>query len=191
MAANGVDGQGTVSHFDNTSTIPFWLNGKEVTTSKTFDVISPVSHEVLYKCSAASEEDAQAAIAGAENAFKTWSKTKPAARRDIFLRAAEIFLQRREELWQYVRNETGAERAMFDFESGLAADAFKHIAGLIPTVQGSIPTTAEEGSNALMLREPYGVVLGIARKFLPFACSVEACRIKVVPIMPQLLTIPE
>ena len=175
MATNGVNGADSSSNFSSSSTVPFWLDGKEVTTSKTFEVTSPIDHKVLYKCSGASESDAQAALDAAEKAFKTWSKTKPAARRDIFLKAADIFTSRKDELWQYTRTETGAERAMFDFESNLAADAFKSIAGLISTVQGSIIEPQEEGGNAMMLREPYGVVLGIAPWNAPYVLGLRAC----------------
>ena len=61
-----------------------------------------------------------------------------------------------------MQEETGSERPMFEFTFGVAIDACKDIAGLIATVQGSVPTVAEEGSSAIVYKEPYGVVLGIA-----------------------------
>lgn len=64
---------------------------------------------------------------------------------------------------------------MFGFEHGLAVDALKNVAGLVGTVQGSIPTVAEEGQNALLFREPYGVVLGIAPWNAPFVLGLRAC----------------
>jgi acyl-CoA reductase-like NAD-dependent aldehyde dehydrogenase len=51
---------------------------------------------------------------------------------------------------------------MFEFTFGVAIDACKDAAGLIQTIQGSVPTVAEEGANAVIYKEPYGVVLGIA-----------------------------
>jgi acyl-CoA reductase-like NAD-dependent aldehyde dehydrogenase len=176
MATNGAaaNDEYPLSKFNGSSTIPLWLDGKEVTTSKTFDVTSPVTNEVLYKAAAASEDDATAAIASAEKAGKMWSKTKPSVRRDIFLRAGEELAKRKEECFQYSRRETGTERSMFELEFALTLEACKTIAGLIPTVQGTIPTVAEEGSSAMVFREPYGVVLGIVPWNAPYVLGVRA-----------------
>ena len=144
------------------STIPLFLDGKEVTTSTTFDVISPVTNKKLYSCASANESDAEAAIASCAKAFPAWSKTKPAVRRDIFLRAAEGFAKRKDECWKYMQEETGSERPMFEFTYSIAIDACKDVAGLISTIQGSAPTVAGEGTSAVVYKEPYGVVLGIA-----------------------------
>lgn len=174
MATNGTSG--SKSAFDTSSTIPLWLDGKEVKTSTTFDVISPVDHEKLYSCAAASEDDAQAAIASAEKAFKTWSKTKPAERRDIFLRAYEEFAKRRDELYAYSQTETGAPDSMFNFEYGAAADACKAVAGyLVSALNGTLPTVQEEGKSAMIIQEPYGVVLGIAPWNAPYVLGLRAC----------------
>jgi len=51
---------------------------------------------------------------------------------------------------------------MFEFTYSIAIDACKDVAGLISTIQGSAPTVAEEGTSAVVYKEPYGVVLGIA-----------------------------
>ena len=64
--------------FNGKDTIPLWLNGKEITTSTTYDVKSPLDSKVLYKASASSVQDAEAAVKAAAEAFKSWSKTKPA-----------------------------------------------------------------------------------------------------------------
>ncbi|ETN37938.1 uncharacterized protein HMPREF1541_07561 [Cyphellophora europaea CBS 101466] len=163
------------SKFDASSTIPLWLDGKEITTSVTFDVISPLDQQKLYKCSSASEEDAQAAVASAQKAFPEWSRTKPTVRRDIFLKAAEEFAKRRDEFWQYSHSETGAAESMFAFEFGLASNACKDIAGLIGAVQGTVPTVIDEGKSAIQIREPYGVCLGIAPWNAPNVLGLRAC----------------
>lgn len=143
---------GSPGKFDSSSTIPLWLDGKEITTSTTFDVISPLDQKTLYKSSSASEDDAHAAIAAAEKALPAWSQTKPNVRRDIFLKAAEELSRRRDECFHYSRTNTGAAESMFGFEFQLAVDACKDVAGLIGAVQGSIPTSVAEGTTALQVR---------------------------------------
>lgn len=148
--------------FDSSSTVPFFLDGKQVTREVSFDVASPNDSKTCWKSSSANVEDAVKAVESAEKAFKTWSKTKPAERRDIFLKAAQLLKEKKEEAFIYTNTETGAVRSMFEFEFGLAVDGILTIAGLIPSVQGSVLNPSEEGKSAIMLREPYGVVLAIA-----------------------------
>lgn len=164
MAANtngAVNGKAR-SAFDPSSAVPLFLDGKEITTDVTFEIVSPNDSKVCWKASSASEQDALNAIASAEKAFKSWSKTKPATRRDIFLKAAQLLKEKEEEAYIYSNTETGAAQSMFGFEFGLAIEGLLTIAGLIPSVQGAVMTPSEDNKSAIMLREPYGVCLGIA-----------------------------
>jgi acyl-CoA reductase-like NAD-dependent aldehyde dehydrogenase len=89
-------------------TVPLWLNGQQVSTTKTFEVVSPSTGNILYKSAAASIEDADAAVAAAQAAFPAWSKTKPSARRDILLKAADLLIERKEQLWQLANTEVAS-----------------------------------------------------------------------------------
>lgn len=177
MATNGANGsKSSLSAFDTSSTIPLWLDGQQVTLSSTFDVVSPIDQKTLYKCSAADEEDALKAVAAAEKAFKSWSKTKPSTRRDIFLRAAEGFKKRRDEQYHYSHTETGGPESNFNFEHGLAYEACLSVAGLIqPALTSSAPVVQEEDASALVIKEPYGVILGIAPWNAPHVLGLRAC----------------
>lgn len=74
-------------------TVPLIIGGRDVLGAQTFTVHNPAGGEV-WEASGASVEDATRAVEAAQAAFPSWSKTKPARRRDIFLRAAEIFEKR-------------------------------------------------------------------------------------------------
>jgi acyl-CoA reductase-like NAD-dependent aldehyde dehydrogenase len=97
-------------------TVPLWLNGQQVQTSKTFEIISPATSKPLYKSAAASVDDANAAVAAAEAAFPAWAKTKPSARRDILLKAADLFIERKEQFWQLANTEVAAPENYFAFD---------------------------------------------------------------------------
>jgi acyl-CoA reductase-like NAD-dependent aldehyde dehydrogenase len=156
--------------------VPLWLDGQEVVTETTFDVVSPNTGEVLYKCSSASKTDAEKAIQSASLAQEAWAATKPTVRRDILLRAAEILLKRKDELFKISYEETGAVESMFGFEFMLAVEGCKSVAGLLPIVsRGAVPTPLGEGKSAMVLREPYGVVLGIAPWNAPYGLGFRAC----------------
>lgn len=176
MAALATRESTNPSAFDVKSTIPFWLDGKEVISSTTFDICSPLSHSKLYRCSSASEKDVSLAIQSARKAFLTWSQSKPHIRRDIFLRAAEEYKRRKAELRHYSLTETGASNAMFEFEHEAAYQACKDIAGLIQIAStGEMPIVAAEGGSSAILHEPFGVVLGIAPWNAPNVLGIRAC----------------
>jgi acyl-CoA reductase-like NAD-dependent aldehyde dehydrogenase len=148
---------------DPTFTVPLLINGKEVTTKTTFPVISPASHQEIWQSSSASLDDVDSATLAAQKAFPIWSKLKPATKRSIFIKAADIIEARATELAGYMKIETGAASAFAEgFNIPKTADMLRDVAGRLSTVMGSIPTCEEEGTSALIVKEPLGVVLAIA-----------------------------
>lgn len=144
------------------SPVPLVINGRDVTTEITFPVISPVSTSEIWTCSSASSEHLAEAVSSAQNAFQAWSATKPSTRRDIFLRAAEVIAERKEELGGYMHQEIGADKAYQDFILGLAIEGLKDTAGKIAgALRGEVPVSSHDGMRAMVYKRPYGVVLGI------------------------------
>lgn len=148
-------------------TVPLFINGRERLPPKTFDVVSPVTGETAHRCSAASVDDAVAAVDAAAGAFKTWKQTTPSQRRDILLRAADIIDSRRQELARCLMHETGASQPYADFNINHTTELLKDVAGRIATLEGSFPATMDPESSAIVMREPYGVVLAIAPWYVP------------------------
>lgn len=67
------------------------------------------------------------------------------------------------ELGSYVMEETGApEFWSTGFNIPLGSEIFRDAAGRISSIAGSIPTPSDPGTSALILQEPYGVILAIA-----------------------------
>lgn len=143
--------------------VPLLINGKEVTNDSTFDVVSPVTGKVIWKASSASKQQAVEAVEAAQAAFPAWSKTKPSFRRDILIRASDILKSRGDEICEYMDIETGSTEGVskyFNLPSSI--EQLRDVGGRIVTVTGNIPVCGEEGKSALMYREPYGVIFGIA-----------------------------
>jgi acyl-CoA reductase-like NAD-dependent aldehyde dehydrogenase len=156
-------------------TVPLLINGKEVTTSTTFDVTSPSTSKKLWKSSAVSKAEALEAVSAAASAFASWSKTKPIYRRNILLRAADLLEKRSEEAQKYMSEETGALAAFCGFNTVTTLEMFRDVASRIaPALQGEIPVCQEEGQSALLLKEPYGVVLGIAPWNAPYILGLRS-----------------
>lgn len=143
--------------------IPLIINGQEIKSDVSFPVISPLTGKEVWACSSASPQHVEDAIIAAQKAFKSWGKTKATYRRDIFLRAAEIFEKRKKELGGYMNAEIGANEGYQEFILGLAIEGLKDTAGRIAgAVTGSVPDSIHEGMRAMVLKRPYGVNLGIA-----------------------------
>lgn len=131
-------------------------------TTDSFAVFSPSTGEFLYNFSSASVADTEVAISSAQAAFPKWRSLSPAKKRDIFLKTATIMEDRRERLTNIMVQETGAAVAWAHFNVDLAIDMLKDVAGRISGIAGTIPTCGEEGTSALIYKEPYGIILGIA-----------------------------
>jgi acyl-CoA reductase-like NAD-dependent aldehyde dehydrogenase len=144
------------------SVIPLIINGKDELTSSTFDVISPYTNELCWSAASASPQDAIRAVEAAEAAFPAWSQTKPATRRDILLKAADILDNRLEKNAEFMRTEMGADvGASQFFVVPLAIRMLREVASRITAICGSVPVVEEEGQSAIVYKEPMGVILGI------------------------------
>lgn len=161
--------------FTSDSIVPLWLDGRQKRTENTFTVISPKTHQTLWRSSTASIEDADAAITSAEAAFKTWRFTKRHERRDIFLRAYHLLKERCEQSMAYSTMETGVPEIMFGFEYNGAVDICFQLASIAGTDTRSVIDPEAKDTSAMVLREPYGVILGIAPWNAPHALAIRAC----------------
>jgi len=71
-------------------------------------------------------------------------------------------------------DETGASAPWAAFNLNLASEILRDVAGRISSVSGTIPQTATEGVSALVLKEPYGVILAIAPWNAPYILGIRA-----------------
>ncbi len=142
--------------------VPLIINGKEETTAETFDIISPYTGKVCWQAASASPRDAIKAVEAAEIAFQTWSRTKPTARRDVLLKAADILDSRLKEHSAIMRTEMGADVPSTEFFiNPMAIRMLRDVAGRITSICGSVPAVEEEGQSAIVFKEPMGVIVGI------------------------------
>ncbi|KAL2831754.1 aldehyde dehydrogenase domain-containing protein [Aspergillus cavernicola] len=155
--------------------IPLIINGQEELTSTTFDVISPYTNEACWAAASASSQDAIRAVEAAEAAFPAWSQTKPAVRRDILLKAADILDNRLEKNAELMRTEMGADVGASQlFVVPLAIRMLREVASRITSICGSVPVVEEEGQSAIVYKEAMGVILGIVPWNAPYVFGVRA-----------------
>ena len=128
----------------------------------TFDRLNPVTGEVASRAFAATLEDADAAVDAAAAAFPAWSALPPTERRARLLRAADIMDARTGAFIETGMAETGAMANWYGFNVHLAANMLREAAAMTTQIDGSIVPTDTPDNLALAVRQPCGVVLGIA-----------------------------
>ncbi|TLS24350.1 hypothetical protein PpBr36_08499 [Pyricularia pennisetigena] len=156
-------------------TVPLLIGGKEKITSDTFPVVSPATGETVHQCSNANVADAEEAVETAAAALNDWKRKTPAERRDIFLKAADILANRKEELASYMETETAASKHWANFNLDNTRDMLIDVAGRISAAMtGAIPATRDINVSALVVKEPYGVVLAMAPWNAPYILGMRA-----------------
>ena len=145
-----------------TYVVPLQINGEEIRTSTTYKVVNPTTNELAWESCSATKAHAIKAAESAQAAFPAWSKMKVATRRGIFLKAADIMVRRADELSNYIKTETAADDPFTAFNVFVSAEQLRDVAGRIGSVAGHVPAYDIEDRSAIILKEPYGVVLGIA-----------------------------
>lgn len=144
------------------------------TGSATFERRDPITGEVASRASAATPADAQAAADAAAAAFPTWSKLGPNARRAVLLKAADLLEGRAGEFVNLMATEIGATAGWAQFNVKLAAGMLREAASLTTQITGEIIPSDKPGCVAMAVRQPAGVVLGIAPWNAPVILGVRA-----------------
>ncbi|EXM18242.1 Aldehyde dehydrogenase, N-terminal [Fusarium oxysporum f. sp. vasinfectum] len=144
------------------ATVPLIINGQDVITDSLFDIVAPSTKKLLHKSSNADTTHALKAVDAAAKAFESWSQTTPTQKRAIFLKAAEVLDRRGDELREYMMTETGSDYTSSSWNVQLGKECLLDTASRITGVEGSIPTLQDPTAGALIVKEPYGVVLAIA-----------------------------
>jgi vanillin dehydrogenase len=152
------------------------IGGRDVAAknSATFARNNPITGEEATRASSATVEDAKAAADAAAAAFPKWSSTGPSARRAILNKAAELLEQRAGQFAALVMAETGATAGWGHFNIHLAAGMLREAAAMTTQIQGEVVPSDIPGNMAMALRQPVGVVLGIAPWNAPIILGVRA-----------------
>jgi acyl-CoA reductase-like NAD-dependent aldehyde dehydrogenase/ABC-type branched-subunit amino acid transport system ATPase component len=166
----------TVNQETTMSDLSMLINGLAVSAEKgaTFERRNPLDGSVATRAPAASTADAVAAVDAAAEAFKTWSRSGPGERRALLLKAADALEAKTPRFIEAVAAETGATAAWAGFNVMLAAGMLREAAALTTQVGGELIPSDVPGSLAMGVRQPAGVVLGIAPWNAPVILGVRA-----------------
>jgi vanillin dehydrogenase len=142
--------------------------------AKTYQKKNPFTGGTASHVPAGKRADARRAIEAAAAAFPAWSATGPGVRRNLLLKAADVLERRMPEIAKITALETGQTFGwgMFNciYTLGIlregAAQAYAMVGEVIPT---DLPDT-----TAMAVRQPVGVVVGIAPWNAPMILGMRA-----------------
>lgn len=140
----------------------------------TFERLNPVTGEVATTAPAATVEDAHAACDAAAAAFPVWSALGPNARRALLNKAADALEAKAPQFIEAMMGEIGATQGWAGFNLMLAAGIVREAAAMTTQISGEVIPSDKPGCIAMALREPVGVMLGIAPWNAPIILGVRA-----------------
>lgn len=148
---------------DSSYTVPHIIDGVPLVSSDSFAVVNPATGEKLWSASNASTETVAAAVAAATTAYPAWRALGATARGDLLLAAAAQLEKATPELVEAMMLETAADENWCLFNIANSLEMLRGVAGRLPAaVEGRLPVTRDPNTTALIVKEPYGVVLSIA-----------------------------
>jgi acyl-CoA reductase-like NAD-dependent aldehyde dehydrogenase len=122
----------------------------------------PGTGAVATRAAAATLDDVDAAVAAARDAFPAWSATAPGARRALLLAAADALEALRPRIVDAAVREAGGAPLWYQFNVTLAANMLREAASMTTQIAGEVIPSDVPGSLAMGVRQPCGVVVGIA-----------------------------
>jgi acyl-CoA reductase-like NAD-dependent aldehyde dehydrogenase len=139
-----------------------------------FTRLNPMTGEAASEAEAMKASDMASIAARAAAAFPAWSALGPNARRAVLMKAAAALEAKKDEFVEAMMGEIGATAGWAMFNLGLAASMVREAASLTTQIQGEVIPSDKPGCLAMALREPVGVMLGIAPWNAPIILGVRA-----------------
>jgi len=146
----------------------------DAANKETFEDHNPYNGEVFANIPKGKREDATRAIEAAAAAFPEWSTTPPGVRQKLFLKAADIFEKRQDELVRVLSEETGSTIGIAMFQMFFVPGLFRQAAAQAYNVTGEIIPADYPGAFFMALRQPAGVVSAFGPFNVPYILSSRA-----------------
>ena len=153
-----------------------YINGEWVSAldDEIYEDYNPYTGEVFARVSSGKRADAKRAVDAAAAAFPAWSKTLPAERQAMFLKAAEILEKKQDEIVTILAEETGCTFGFAMFQAGFTPSLLREAAGQMNQPSGEIIPANLPGAFYMAVRQPVGVVAGIAPWNAPLILSLRS-----------------
>ena len=126
------------------------------------DDFNPATGELFARVGQASREDALRAVDAAHRARHAWAQTLVSDRAALLLSAAEVIARRADEIRDVLIEESGSTFGKATFEVHYCIDLLRSAAGDARHLFGETLPLSMPGQIGLTVRQPLGVIGGIA-----------------------------
>ncbi|UIJ74355.1 CoA-acylating methylmalonate-semialdehyde dehydrogenase [Acinetobacter sp. SH20PTE14] len=145
------------------ATAKLLINGKfvESNTTEWQDILNPATQEVLGRVPMATMEEVDAAIASAQEAFKTWRLTPVQARMRIMLKLQDLIRSNMKEIARVLTAEQGKTLADAEGDIQRGLEVVEHACSVGTLQMGEYIEGVARGVDTYTLQQPLGVCAGI------------------------------
>ncbi|HWL47192.1 MAG TPA: aldehyde dehydrogenase family protein, partial [Sphingomonadaceae bacterium] len=140
----------------------------------TFTRLNPLTGQPASEAAAMTPAEAGTVADKAAAAFPAWAAMGPNARRALLNKAADALAARGDDFVAAMKGEIGATEGWARFNVMLATSMIREAASLTTQISGEVIPSDTPGSLSMAIREPVGVILGIAPWNAPVILGVRA-----------------
>ena len=148
-----------------------FINGQWVKGAGTLPVMNPSTGTMIAEISTADQEQCDAAITAAHNAFSGWAKTPSRVRSEILRKAFEIMTAESDQIARLISMENGKTFSDAKGEVTYAAEFFRWFAEEAVRTPGDFRAAPSGDKRILVTHQPIGVSLLITPWNFPAAMA--------------------
>jgi acyl-CoA reductase-like NAD-dependent aldehyde dehydrogenase len=154
---------------------PMFINGqwRQASDGGFADDINPATGEAFARIAQATAQDVEDAIAAAHGARIGWQKMLANEREALLHRAAEIIASQAAQIRDLLIEETGSVFMKAPWEVSYAIECLRVAAACIRQPFGDTFPASAQGQVGMTIRQPLGVIAGIAPFNSPFLLSMK------------------
>ena len=146
-----------------------WQPATEGTTAPNFD---PSTGQPFAEVAQASATDVDRAVQSAHGAHLRWRRTPPAEREALLLEVARVTERRQSDIADLLVKESGCSVGTAMYQVGYSIESLKSAAGECRRIVGETIPSDVPGLWSMTVREPLGVIAGIAPFNVPFVLAM-------------------
>jgi vanillin dehydrogenase len=159
----------------STSIHPLYINGawRPGSEGSFAEDINPATGKVFARIAQASAQDVEEALAAADRARHEWRKMLANEREALLHKAAEIIAAQADQIRDLLIEETGSVYMKAPWEVSYAVECLRVAAGCIRQPHGDTFPASAAGQIGMTIRQPLGVIAGIAPFNSPFLLAMK------------------
>jgi vanillin dehydrogenase len=154
---------------------PMYINGawRQGSDGGIAEDVNPATSQVFARIAQAGVQDVEDALAAAYAARLPWEKMLANEREALLHRAAELIASQAHAIRDLLIEETGSVLMKAPWEVSYAVECLRVAAGCIRQPHGDTFPTSATGQMGMTIRQPLGVIAGIAPFNSPFLLAMK------------------